>query len=544
MSLPEGDLTIDHQAHHADIHDAVNVLAEDTTQQGRGLAVQSVGTPNALAAKTTTEAEASQVDAATHDTAGLLQVPVGQRTRAVAVAVSAEVTDIEVSDPDMHLGSLIEMPVLLTAVSPVSVAVTPGNILGPTPPSTLLAGEQFPVIVVKGQSGPQYPYASGTVTAVAAIDDLQAAVNAAAEGDVLEVTGDHTNDAATVTIPRRMWIKGAAGQTALLPRLRTSAALEGLWLSGFTLQRTTAVDSNSYEGFQSDVGALTRSRLFDLEITGHGLTIGLELNRRWRNDRNVIHNVRVHDIENRGFWLNCDNLRTWGLEAHDLFRTVDQGFFDVDGVNLAGENQHHSGFWIRDIIEANSISTDNTGTASPPHPDGFQHFRTLLADNTTEWLTDGLIIEDGVIDLQTGGRQAVILESNSSGGTHLVTNATLRRIRCSGTDGQLFNIKGVDGLAVDECEFWITEDSATTFRAITFGSGSGGGATTNPGATIAGSTAYIADGQTLYGGTVPPDLLEGLGNSTPAGDPPDTTLWTAPTVERPTEAEVMAWLSA
>lgn len=436
---------------------------------------------------------------------------------------------------------------------------------------------------VDAQEFPQLPTPAltypnpGALINVAAGDDLQAVIDASSPGDhIVVAAGDFTDDADTLDISHRIHLEGAGPGLTKLPRVQLIGALDGVWLTGFTVERTTPVTSNSFVGIKNTTAALTNFLIRDIEITGHGLSDGLELNRRYDNDRGVIHNVEVHDIENHAFVLYADNLRTWGLVAHDLYRTVDQSFFDVDAVNFGGSNQVHSGFWFYGIHEDDSVHrgedngsggvipassgranpTGPVGTASMPHVDGFQTFEKLKADNVTPWFTRDIFFLDGTIDYRpaagnvgSGARQGGIMQNNETDGVYLAGDITWHGCRIASVGTSLLLASGVDNFTVDECDLWIVQPHddpiRTTFAAIGFVAGPGTGPATNPGAQVTNNNIYRKTAsQPLYSGSGTAPAITESNNTIVTGDYPTVTDFTAPTVHRPTEAEVQQWLSA
>lgn len=405
-----------------------------------------------------------------------------------------------------------------------------------------------------------YPYLASEVT-VGAADDLQAAIDAAAAGDKIIFSGDHTAEG-KITTTKRIWLCGA-DPSAKIERFEAVGAIEGLWLSAFTVERTTPVDSNAYRGVWNLNGALTRAHFFDLEVTGHGLNWGIELNRRYRNDHCVIHSTEVHDIENIAYVLHGDNIRTWGLIAHDIYRTVDLSFSDVDAVNYAGAHHTHSGFWFYGIHEDDSISTQSQGRANPtgpfgaasePHNDGWQTFKTFKLDGKTPWNTRDVVFRDGVVDFRaaagvggSGGRHAFGQSSHSSGGVFLAGDITVERVKMATVGTSVVYLLGNDKFVIDDCEFWLTNPNSgptPTFAAVSYGAAGGDGPPTNDNPVLTNNVLYReGTNQPIRTGAAFTNLTES-GNTLIVGDPPDQSAYTSPPLERPTNTEVQAILNA
>lgn len=143
MTLPEGDLTVDHITHHETIHDVLNVLAVDTTDTGVILEVESIGTPNAVGARAPFELMSGHLLAVTHSAAGALTIPLTREVRAVVVTASANITSGVITGAST-LGDWFELPVLLKATAGITVDLAGIETVGPAVPGSMSASDAFP----------------------------------------------------------------------------------------------------------------------------------------------------------------------------------------------------------------------------------------------------------------------------------------------------------------------------------------------------------------------------------------------------------------
>ena len=389
-----------------------------------------------------------------------------------------------------------------------------------------------------------YPPSTGVTIDVSDPADLQTAVDDANAGDKLVVAeGDGTDDGTTLDIDKSLYIKGAGSGRTKIPRVRYTDHIDWPWLEGVTVERTTTADGNGYYGITNHGGGALNGYYFsDIEITGHGLVVGMFLSYSWANGVGVLRNIECHNMEARGLWIYANGLRSWGLNVYNLYRTTNDVTFDVDAVNFGGY-QHHSHFWFHDLVEADSLSVSSSGKANPsgplgtqstPHLDGFQTYRQFLTGGAS-WISDRCVFEDGVIDLPEA-RQPFIFQSNGAD-DEIVIDPTIRRVLMRGADGQLVNLSGVEGATIEDNTFWIPEDSATTFRAVYFSTTHGD----NDRAVVSNNTAYVADGQTVIDGTAPGDITAS-GNTEIDGSPGDLYLWETPLQPDPPDFSVANWL--
>lgn len=472
------------------------------------------------------------------------------------------------------------------------------NRLSGTPPEAIYTAPEVPDPGPGGDTEEIYHYpASGNIIVVGVGEDLQEAINDSSEFDDIRVSGDHTADgnkggiAGKLDIPHAVFLRSLDG-TGIITQAETSAAMEGLWIHGLQCIRIGPVDhQSSYSAIRTDVGALTRGWFHDLEIWGHGYNNGIELNRRWVNNRNVLSEVEVHDIENKAFILYGDYTRGIGLHAHHVYRTVDfASFVDTDFVNYGGSNHEYSGCYMHDYDEYDSIGFHSAGRANPtgplglaaePHPDMFQTFLTFLADNLTPWLTKDILIRDSVCYLPAdpahpifvgssppaghpkasgsgaGGRHFCGHSNHSTGGNYYVERVTVQDCKSLTNGTSAFVISGIRDFSIIRHEAILANpdtapgyptDEFRTYSMTNVDDGNGDGPDPDniviTDAEIWRLGSGATSGQDAFHGSFPAEVTETGTTLHPAGTSP--TLgpeWTdaATILETASDAEVESW---
>ena len=296
----------------------------------------------------------------------------------------------------------------------------------------------------------------GNRIGVFAGDDLQTMINTAPHGSTLVVGGSHTG---TYTIARDELTIENDGD-AVIEKFLLQGTVREVILDGLALNRTTPVTGAS--DFAIECEATIDCLFQDLDISGHGYNEGIRFRNTYEASGCEIVRPHIYEIENRGIFLIGSNHKVIGAHIHDLYRTVDLAFNDVDVLNVHGPGHEIRGCYAHDCMAERSISTDNTGTAAPPHVDFVQSFLVFKDAGVTPWITSGLKVEDNHTHLISG--QLVILESDKRDYVSIISPQIRRNRFYASKSNQLMNFKGTQSV--------VAEDNVLGMIDVVGGSGS------------------------------------------------------------------------
>ncbi len=272
-----------------------------------------------------------------------------------------------------------------------------------------------------GASGNGNPKTSDCTVDVAAGQNLQAAVNAAAVGSVVCVKPANRS-AESLTLNKKVNVR-ANGQVSIRNVVISG---DGAILDGFSVVGGSAVGI-AYKG--------TNHVIRDNIVSGRGITTGISCDDC--GSGHVITNNTITGIQNYGFIIsNGDRITVEKNNVYDLWASTTTD--DVDVMRYWGTNHMIRDNYFHDINEFKSARYDDGDT---PHVDCFQTFQT----------GDGRVVRDITIENNYCvriSRQCIIM-SNHLRGTYDIRDIVIRGNVCETYDSSVVNLGSVAGITME-----------------------------------------------------------------------------------------------